>query len=263
MRGYTTQDKIKFWLFADRIPLTKLLIVANVATFLAAEVLHYEPLAFYLGFTPGSLAVVPWTILTYPLLGLCGVLCLLFQGYWMWVAGGSLERSWGTRRFALYFFTMSVISAIGIGAGALLIGRDIGLAGLWLPIAGVTVSFAMLNPDEQILFLFILPLKLKYLALLDAAIVLVSYGRVHPLLGLFALAGCAYAYSYVRPPRWMPRKPYDDGKIVRVKPRRGRQSINPLRKLEEKKQRESLEKLFERSYREEGDDKWEEDKPES
>ncbi len=246
MRGYTTKDKITYWLFQDRIPVVKLVIVANILTFLMMAIFRVAQVQQFLAFSADRVFVMPWTLFTYPLLGVGGVLALLFGGYWLWMAGGSLERSWGSKTFGLYFFLMSAVTALSLFVGSMLTGRAVSLEGLWLPIAGVTVAFAMLNPEQVILFFFILPLKLKYLALIDAAIVLVQYGGMHPLLGLFALAGCGASYWYVCGP-----KPITFGakrqraEIIRITPPHAvRQPWSPTRWYQDYKAKKRLERML-------------------
>jgi hypothetical protein len=124
--------------------------------------------------------------------------------------------------------------------------------GLWLPLAGVTVAWAMLNPEQQILFFFIIPMKLKYLALLDVALVLISYGQIHLALGLFALLGCAFSYWYILPHDFGLSRSRDRGQVVRVHPRRGfLHKLNPFGWIKEKRDKDRLKKLFEDSF---GDD---------
>ncbi|MCL5105126.1 MAG: rhomboid family intramembrane serine protease [Armatimonadetes bacterium] len=263
MRSTNTTDTIRYWLFQDRIPLTKLVIVSNVGTFLAIALFRVYAIARVLGFAfgpaqDGSPAVIPmpWALFTYPLVGVCcGVLSLIFSIYWLWVAGGSLERSWGTTRFGYYFFAMCAISAAGLALGSLITRLPVSAIGLWLPIAGVTVAFAMLNPEEQILFMFVIPLKLKYLALIDVVIVLVKYGQMSPLLGVFALAGCAFSYWYViRPNRYRAPVRETRGKVARAhrKPSLLRR-LNPFSWIREYRDRKRLERLFRDSERTDDD----------
>lgn len=247
MRGYSTQDRIAYWLFKDRIPVVKLLIVVNILTFLLDALLHIGQLLHYLAFTTVEVISMPWTLFTYPLLGAgAGVISLLFSAYWLWWAGGSLERSWGSRTFALYFFLTSAATALALFVGTLLTHIPVSLIGLWLPIAGVTVAFAMINPEQQILFFFIIPLKLKYLALIDAVIVLVSYGSMNPLLGLLALTGCAISYRYVRGgiSLSVPERSRPDN-IIRIKPRHAvRRSWNPIKWYRDYRARKRLRNLL-------------------
>jgi membrane associated rhomboid family serine protease len=240
-----------YWLLQDGIPLVKGLILANALSFFAILMARAGVIVRYLAYDSATAANLPWTLITHPLVGLYGdsggAISLLFAGYWLWVAGGSLERSWGTGRFAWYFFMMSVLSAVGLYAGTLLTGAPTACAGLWLPLAGVTVAFAMANPEQQILFFFLIPLKLKYLALLDVAIVLTAYGRVSPVVGITALAGCAYSYWYVRGRRSYLRSVSvrRGPQVVRVR-RRGSvlALLNPLRWYREYRDRKRLRDLF-------------------
>jgi len=247
MRGYTAQERLTYWLYRDRIPVVKLLIVSNVLAFLATALFGLGRILQGLAFGADRVFCMPWTLFTYPLVGsCCGLISLLFSGYWLWIAGGSLERSWGSRVFAWYFFLMSAVTALGLCIGSFLTGIPVGVSGLWLPLAGVTVAFAMLDPEQQILFLFIVPLKLKYLALIDVAVVLVSYGGGHPLLGVFALAGCAASYWYVRRGRWSGSRTSArrDG-VIRVHPRHAvRRSWNPAKWYRDYRERKRLRDLL-------------------
>jgi len=267
VRGYSTTDKISYWLFSDHIPLTKALIVLNIATFILMALFRQSIgayLNYFLGFDTISALKMPWTFVTYPIIAASGgVISILFSAYWLWMAGGSLERSWGTQRFAMFFLLASVISAAGLFAGGVVISTlfagnvpHIFLAGLWLPIAAVTIAFAMLNPEQQIMFMFVLPLKLKYLALIDVVMVLVSYGSNHILLGIFALAGCAYAYWFVRPGRFSMPARKQRGEVVRVfdKPNLLRR-LNPFTRIKEYRDKQKLKKLFERSFNDNEDEK--------
>lgn len=247
MRGYNTTERIRYWLFSDRIPITKSLILLNIITFVLGALFHLERQLGLLAFN-GGILTAPWTLVTYPLVtGGGSVINILFSCFWLWVAGGSLERSWLSKSFAVYFFAMSAISALGLYVGGLVTGSSVGAAGLWLPLAGVTVAFAMLNPEQQILFFFVIPLKLKYLALIDAGMVLITYGSAHPLLGVFALAGCVYSYYRVRPFN-IGSSPRHDNNVVRVYRKRGSLSrLNPFSWYKEARDRKRLRDLFERS----------------
>ncbi|MCE5314830.1 MAG: rhomboid family intramembrane serine protease [Armatimonadota bacterium] len=252
MRGYTTGDRITYWLFQDRIPVTKMLIVANLATFIAIALFKMSVIGYFLGFNTATALLMPWTFVTYPLVGAGDIIGLLFGCYWLWVAGGSLERSWSSARFGAYFFLMCAISTLGIWAGAFLIHAQVPVIGLWLPLAGVTISWAMLNPEQQILFFFVIPMKLKYLALLDVVLVLVSYGQMHLLLGLFALIGCAFSYWYILPHDFGLSRNRGGGQVVRVHRRRSfLHKLNPFALLKDKREKDRLRKLFEDSF---GDD---------
>lgn len=251
-------EKIRYWFVVDRIPFTKILIVSNILSFiLIALFFRQGQIENILAFEPAELIFRPWTVLTYAFISQPNnPIFMLFALYWLWVAGGSLERSWGTTRYAWFFLSMTAISALGLFTGGLIAGKMIGLIGLWLPLAGLTVAFAMTNPEQQILFFFVLPLKLKYLALLDVILVLVNYGQIDLRLGVLALLGCAYSYWYIQPNRFSFNLPKRSSRsnVTRVYEKRSIfSSLNPLRKMKEARDRERLRKLFERSFDDEDD----------
>lgn len=178
---------------------------------------------------------------------------LVFAAYWLWIAGGSLERAWGSVRYAWFFFSMSAISALGVYAGAMLMHTGFVMAGLWMPLAGITVAFGMLNPEMTVLFMFFIPMKLKYLALISAAGVFVSYTtNVHTVVGITALAGCAYAYWYAGGIKFSPRRRQSNrGEVIRIYERPGLlQRMNPFRRMRDRRTEDWLRKqLDEPDYR--------------
>lgn len=197
MPSRMTIDDIVYWFTRDRIPFTKAVVAASILAFLVNLFDRTGVFRAFSSFDPSMFILKPWSIFTYPLVQL-DALSLLFAGYWMWVAGGSLERTWRTRTFAVFFLGMSAISALGIWLGYMATGKPVSLSGLWAPLAAVTVAFGMQNPEQVILFMLIIPMKLKYLAAISAGLLFVGFSRMHFLLGLFSLTGCAAAYWYVR-----------------------------------------------------------------
>lgn len=248
MRNRTTFEKCAFWLFGDRIPATKIMILIDIITFLAIMLFKQFSILIYMGFDTSKALALPWTFFTYPLVTICGgAMCMIstiFAIYWLWWAGGSLERSWGTARFCFFFFTMSALSALGIFIGSMLSGKPMGACGLWLPLAGVVMAFAMLNPEEVINFNFLIPLKLKYLALIDAATVLIMLGFVDIRIGLFALSGCAFAYLYATKGRHYAYAS-KRGEVVRLYSKKSSlRSFNPAYWFAEYRDRKRLKNLL-------------------
>ena len=243
------RDKIVYWLFKDRIPVTKLLIVVNAATFFAVTLFKLGTVLLYTMYATTTVWQMPWTLFTYPLIGSGGVIGVLFSCYWLWVAGGTLERSWGSSKFAGFFFVMSAISALGVLAGGWFVGQETWLLGLMLPLAGLTIAFAMANPNQEILFFFILPLKLKYLALLDVAFVLLGFGQQHIVIGICALLGCAFSYWYVRGGHYVGSARRSDDRVIRVRPPKKSilSRLNPFSWFRSRRDRDRLRKLFDDS----------------
>src|SRR5881628_719206 len=93
---------------------------------------------------------------------------ILFALWFLWFIGEGLERAWGAFRFTLYF----LVGMIGTTAAAFFFGAKFSNGML---IASLFFAFARFYPDEIIYILFILPVKIKWLAWVFAAFLLVGF----------------------------------------------------------------------------------------
>lgn len=236
------------------------LIAFNVATFLIGfATLHAASPLRWLVFTNLTWPAYFWTVLTWPLVAPLDLLGLLFGGLWAYWMGGSLERSWGTRPFLLFLAATSALTALTLWVGGMLLGRVVIAQGLWLAIAAPTIAWCVLNAREVIRFYAVIPVTAPLLAWLTVAFTWfqISMSGRHPLLGLFALSGCAAAYWYARHGRYAlggygrPRRPSGSEPPLRFRdfdrepaaPRGG----GLKRWLDDRRQRRELEKLLRRS----------------
>ena len=97
------------------------------------------------------------------------VLFILFALYFYYIIGTRLEAHWGRVKFNLYY----LIGMLGAILSALLTGyADNTFLNLSLFFA-----YAAVWPEEEILLFMILPVRMKYIALLDAALYLVEFVR--------------------------------------------------------------------------------------
>jgi membrane associated rhomboid family serine protease len=248
------------------IPVVRALLIALVGIFLVYFLVY--PLRALLPYwliytvTPGMLdwLVRPWSWLTYPLLEVSPI-GILFQGYALYLAGGTLERSWGSRNFLALFVVFNLITALALVPAAYLFNVNFVLAGMWMPIASLFVAWAAMDPELEFRIYGVFPLKLKFLALIDVGIVYFSYGLSNgpwgPVIGLFALAGPAAAFLYVRKlprlnlgfdlPAQLPAPGLQEDP-PRRRPnggeREGVGGFNPLRKRQEQREIERLKKLL-------------------
>ena len=89
-------------------------------------------------------------------------LFIIFALYFYYIIGLSLESRWGKVRFNLYY----LVGMIGAWITCLLTGHA---DNMFLNLS-LFFGYAALYPDNEVLFMMILPIKMKYLALVDAAI---------------------------------------------------------------------------------------------
>jgi len=86
---------------------------------------------------------------------------IVFSLYFYYLIGNTLEREWGTAKFSLYYL---------MGAALTLIVSfvfDLNSSATYLNFS-LFFAFASLYPDFEVLVFFILPVKIKWLAVLDA-----------------------------------------------------------------------------------------------
>lgn len=88
------------------------------------------------------------------------LLFIIFSLYFYWLIGNSLENQWGSFRFNVYYFCGVI--------GTMLAGLITGYATNYYLNLSLFLAFALMYPDYQVLLFFILPVKMKYLALIDA-----------------------------------------------------------------------------------------------
>ena len=94
------------------------------------------------------------------------LLVMLYFYYWI---GSCLEREWGNGKFTIYYVSGMLLTAIyGVVLSAIL-GRDVVVSTTYLNLS-MFFAFATLYPDMQVLLFFIIPIKVKYLAYVDAAL---------------------------------------------------------------------------------------------
>ncbi len=96
-----------------------------------------------------------------------GFLALLVFYCYYWI-GSVLEQQWGTGPFTVFFFSGAVLSVLCAFLVYFVTGRPVYLDSAYLYLS-MFFAFAILFPDMQMLFMFIIPIKVKYLGLIDAA----------------------------------------------------------------------------------------------
>lgn len=122
------------------------------------------------------------------------VLWLALFLYFYYMIGNVLEREWGTAKFTLYYLSGVVLTLIVGIATALITGQNVQIGGTSYVNLSMFFAFAILYPDAQIFLFYIIPLKAKWLAWIDAAFFaltvvlnLVQLNTLNALLPIVAL----------------------------------------------------------------------------
>ncbi|TWU60580.1 hypothetical protein Poly51_08580 [Rubripirellula tenax] len=87
----------------------------------------------------------------------------IFYFYIFYMMGTALEQQWGNVRYCSFMYVGLILTLIAAG-----IAHDQSVTGFFLE-ATVFLAFATYNPNFEFLLFFVLPVKIKYLAWLQAA----------------------------------------------------------------------------------------------
>lgn len=93
------------------------------------------------------------------------IIWILFVLYFYYMVGTALEHEWGSFRFNLFYFT----GMLGTTIAAFITGY--GATSLYLNLS-LFLAFARLYPDFELLLFMIIPVKIKYLAMLNWAYII-------------------------------------------------------------------------------------------
>jgi membrane associated rhomboid family serine protease len=155
-------------------------------------------IAFLTGFQPLGLALwplesgyfTPWQLLSYAFLH-GSFNHLFFNMFAVWMFGTPLERSWGSRRFALYY------GSCVAGAAALQLAVQLFEGGIYPTVGasggvfGLLLAYGVMWPNNRIFLLFFpVPIKAKWFVLIYGLIeLLLGVSRTAPGIAHFAHVG--------------------------------------------------------------------------
>ncbi len=127
-----------------------------------------------------------WRLITWILMpptsgsGLMGIFFMLIMMFFYFQLGNTLEATWGSFKFNLYMFGGMLFTIAGAFFGYLvyyLIGGSADAAiGIGYFVStnylnmSIFLAFALCYPDMQVLFMFFIPIKMKWMALIYAGI---------------------------------------------------------------------------------------------
>ena len=97
--------------------------------------------------------------------------------YFYYFIGSILEREWGTPKFTLYYLSGVVLTVLAGILASLISGHSVYISGAGYINLSMFFAFAALYPDMQVLFMFFIPIKMKWLALVDAAFFVLNIVR--------------------------------------------------------------------------------------
>lgn len=148
--------------------ITIFLVMGQVAVLLAAmfqligpQILEYAPITLKVGHW--------WRVVTFLFVPVfpssaMGYVFLVFGWYLFYLMGSALESYWGVFRFNVFFFL-----SYGLTVGLTLFAPLSWVSNSFI-LGSIFLAFAYLNPDFELTLFFILPVKIKWLAMITWAI---------------------------------------------------------------------------------------------
>jgi membrane associated rhomboid family serine protease len=168
----------KFSLTHRRFGIPRLMlyiIIGNVAVYLMSALDPTRTFAGLIGFDPAAvLHGQVWRLVTWvfssSVAGYLSISSLFFTAlllYFYYFIGQTLEREWGTPKFTIYYIFGVVLNIIYGFAVWFISGVAVTLVADYLNLS-LLFAFAALYPNQTFLLFFVLPIKAKWLAIIDA-----------------------------------------------------------------------------------------------
>lgn len=152
--------------------LMRVIVIGTVIVYILEMFAGYEAVSFLEFNLEGLKRFELWRLVTFIFMpGDSRPVFLAISLYFYYWIGSTLEQRWGTARFNLYYISGVVLTLVGTILASLLSGyHGLTVSGTSYVNLSMFLAFAVLFPDVQVLLFFIIPVKMKWLAWLDAAI---------------------------------------------------------------------------------------------
>lgn len=160
-----------------------------------------DPMFYYTHLSLNAASILQgevWRIVTFLILPpSTSLIFLLFSLYLYYVIGRELEYVWGSFRFNLYFFTGILLHVIAAFLTYAITDVSFPMGIEYINLS-LFFAYASIYPNQQFLLFGVLPIKVKYLAWIDAAYF--AYAIIQAFLpayggGLFGVLYIANAIS--------------------------------------------------------------------
>lgn len=138
------------------------IVIAMAGVFVVELFVPEVPLSMYMTFDRSLIfAGQWWRVLTWALIpDTTSIVWIIFSLYFYYLIGSGLESQWGKFKFNVYYFMGVILTIIG--------GFITGWTSNTYLYYAMFFAFAVMFPDFQILLFFFIPIKIKWLAIVDA-----------------------------------------------------------------------------------------------
>ncbi len=183
--GYNDNFKLKRTLNKLAVRNLMLYVVGATAAVFLLGILLYAAKGIdiyaYTGFyRPAIMQGQVWRVVSFLFEPEGSAIFMVLTLYLYWLMGTTLEREWGTVKFNLFYFCGVLLTILSgfITGGA--VNHFLNMS--------LFFAFAILNPEFQLMLFFIIPVKIKWLAIIDAV-----YFAYMFAIGGWQIRGCIIA----------------------------------------------------------------------
>lgn len=223
-----------------------------------------QPLLVALMLNTADALSKPWTLLTYPFaLPGAAIWTAVFGTLWLWMVGTTVERDIGAGPYLGSFFGFALLGGALIQAGSIASGPYL-LTGSVIPVGCITMMWGARNRNQIVKLCGLVPVSAAVLCGLTALFAFLGMGLGTPLMGLLGVLPMALAWFWAAdqlPVRYPVASKVTDGQRRSAAERKRErehfnQYIGTVREREmERKEKDRLRELFERSLIEDPDDR--------
>lgn len=128
-----------------------------------------------------------WRIITYVLIPTSSSIWLIVSLFFYYWLGETLERLWGSTKFTVYYASGMLLTALAAVAAYFIDGFSYPLYGAGYVNTALFMAYALTFPDAMVRLYFLIPIKMKWLAILEAVLYAVNVFR-YAAAGLWGLA---------------------------------------------------------------------------
>ncbi len=179
------------------------IVIGNASVYLISAMDRTGTFLSFLVFSPAHiLRGEIWRLVTFLLIPTAGSLFFAaIMLYFYYFIGSTLEHEWGCGRFTLYYFSGVIFFIVYGFLFWLLRGYSPYLDASYLNFS-MFFAFALMFPDTRVLLFFFIPIKMKWLALVNALLFIwwTAAGDLLPLvavLNLFLFCG-EFVFKLIR-----------------------------------------------------------------
>jgi len=156
-------------------PMVKKIIIASIAVYVLQVILQLQRIEFvsYLGLIPYQVMhnYFVYQLASYMFLH-GGLMHLIINMFVLSMFGGEIEYALGSKRFLFYYLLCGVGS--GVVTSIFLSDSLIPVVGASGAIYGLLLAYGLFFPNRMVLFMFLFPIKVKYMVVIFAFIEFMS-----------------------------------------------------------------------------------------